>query len=179
MKRSYHFDYALNQQTHTTRFQLQALLLLGLTLAACGSTKDERNPSSSPDAGSTAEDNHINGAGGEGNDADGEGDDVVVGALRLDQGCAVAGQRACDESDATQSLVCEQGKWRSNGTCQEDQACDPATSGCADVVGPCAGLNEGDRYCDINEVRGCGPNLLTSIVIEECSGICIELAETA
>jgi len=97
----------------------------------------------------------------------------------LDKPCPESGDRACDASDSKLTLLCSQGTWESSGTCPSEEACEPTTGLCADIVPECAGGEPGDRFCTGDVVMECGPNLVSESVIEECEGHCVSGTSTA
>jgi cysteine-rich repeat protein len=98
------------------------------------------------------------------------GDPSVV----LDGRCTKSGDRACDTQDSTQKLVCSQGFWASNGSCDSGDACDPESGQCAVIVAECQGLSPGADFCsDNDEVLTCGANLVTTTLKEACEGNCV------
>jgi alpha-tubulin suppressor-like RCC1 family protein len=75
---------------------------------------------------------------------------------------------ACDGAAQRRRLRCEDGEWVGNGTCGSGDNCDSPTGTCLPIVANCDGRAPGHLYCDTNEVRRCGPDLVTSISVEAC-----------
>jgi cysteine-rich repeat protein len=98
----------------------------------------------------------------------------------LDGSCPTASEKACDVSDPAQKLVCSLGRWASNGSCDGGEACNPANVQCEPITADCAPLNPGDRFCNLeDEVVECGPNLVSTTVVEPCEGRCVAADSSA
>jgi len=110
--------------------------------------------------------------GGAGAGLGGMGGEVPPPAT-LDGDCSRSGDRACDANDEKLTLICSQRLWVSSGSCSASENCDPATGVCTDIVPECAERQEDERYCTPNdELVACGPNLVSTVLIEACAGRC-------
>jgi len=93
----------------------------------------------------------------------------------LDAPCADNASIACDGTRPTQKLLCSRGFWMSNGNCDSGEACAPDTGQCTAIVPACADLEYGDTFCGPgDEVHRCGPNLVSSELVDACEGRCVD-----
>jgi len=123
-------------------------------------------------AGSGAGGASTGGAGGTG--LGGMGGDVPPPAT-IDGACSRSGERACDANDEKLTLVCSKGSWVSSGSCTSTDNCAPDTGVCTAIVAECVGLEAGNLFCnDSDEVILCGPNLVSTSVVDTCEGRCVE-----
>lgn len=95
----------------------------------------------------------------------------------LGQPCAVPGALACAGNHQKLTVVCgRSGQWEANQTCGSDQFCDSAPGPneglCAAVAPPCASANPGDVVCDGPRSLRCGPDAITTELVDSCSEDC-------
>jgi len=110
--------------------------------------------------------------------SDGTGGEPAL-VEELGEPCNKNGGVACDRNTLRQTLICEEGKWRSNGGCSTSEACDPGAGACAPILPECVGRNVGGYFCNGDELRACGINLVQSSVVERCEGLCEVVANSA
>jgi len=101
------------------------------------------------------------------------GGDSTGGTVGLEDECSESGAHACDENDSKLTLICTGGFWQSAGGCSTDEACEPTTGLCADIIPECADGEPGDLFCSNDDVMECGPNLVSAELIEPCEGRCV------
>jgi hypothetical protein len=83
--------------------------------------------------------------------------------------CAARGQKV--------TTICGfDGEWEVNTVCLEGQYCDSShgenAGRCRDVVVDCRGRAPAARYCMGNVLMECGPDLVTTSVVQECPAGC-------
>jgi hypothetical protein len=79
--------------------------------------------------------------------------------------CSQPSAKACDAHNGTQKLVCFNGQWAPNGSCDGETRCQtqldsPSVGSCQPVVAACLGKLPGVAVCDSSARRTCGPDLL-------------------
>jgi len=115
--------------------------------------------------------------------------------------CANSGALGCSGNDSMEQIICSPANvWGANGPCAAGTVCataGPNTGRCQPVLALCADAGPGERRCatasqcgdggseggagtciETPEVVSCGPDLLTTTVIEGCAGTCIDGACT-
>ena len=144
---------------------------------ADASNDADLNTDVSVDAGSDASaDSPSDGAAGDvaldvATDADSGPGTVGIGVLG--QSCPNAGDLACSGHAKKVTLLCDgSNRWANNGTCGTNQLCDSSAGvnqgTCSPVVAACAASQPGDVVCDgLDRVR-CGPDLVSSAIVETC-----------
>jgi formylglycine-generating enzyme required for sulfatase activity len=119
----------------------------------------------------------------------GTGTGGASGVGTLGDPCPVKGALACAEGSKKSKLVCgPENTWASNGTCDGATVCDttadPGT--CKEVVAECVGKSAGDVFCTGVTRVACGPDLVTTEVVEtcpyvcsagKCTGVCVPLTD--
>lgn len=95
-------------------------------------------------------------------------DDPELGAA-----CDDPGALGCNGSAQKLRLICEEGVWKNNGSCNANENCEQTSGVCAPIDVRCDGLAVGGRYCDDKTVRECGPDRVNSEAVEECSAACV------
>jgi cysteine-rich repeat protein len=93
--------------------------------------------------------------------------------------CAVNGALACHGPAQRLRLLCDAGYWQTNGTCIESEHCDQRTGVCAPIVVSCKSRDPGSRVCSGDELRECGPDLVTTSSLMVCEGRCVESSVSA
>jgi hypothetical protein len=90
---------------------------------------------------------------------------------RLDSPCDTPSVRGCDGPMSRQQTICDgtSRTWRANGTCRAGEYCDRATGDCHAVAPECAGNQPGARVCVNATLHECGPDLLTTTMIDGCA----------
>lgn len=121
--------------------------------------------------GTTATDS--GGSAGSTSTAGGGAGGSASGEPELGAPCDSPGELACNGAAQKLTLICEGGIWESNGTCNTNENCEQASGVCAPIDEQCEGLAAGDRYCDDQTVRECGPDQVDSEAVEECSAACL------
>jgi hypothetical protein len=84
--------------------------------------------------------------------------DTNTSIIALGGACATNGARACQ--DSKQQLICDGGKWVSNGTCNGDEICDTRVGA---TFGTCAKpiCKAGTSTCDGATLKACAPDQLS------------------
>jgi len=103
---------------------------------------------------------------------DGNSDSGSAGSVgRLDSPCDTPNVHGCDGPMSRQQTICDgtSRTWRANGTCLAGEYCDSSTGDCLAVVPECAGNQPGDRVCVNGTLSECGPDLLTTAMIDACA----------
>jgi cysteine-rich repeat protein len=93
--------------------------------------------------------------------------------------CAVNGALACHGPAQRLRLLCDAGFWQTNGTCSESENCDQRTGVCAPIVTACKDREPASRICTGDELRECGPDLVTTSSLMVCEGRCVESSVSA
>ena len=93
----------------------------------------------------------------------------------LGQACVRPGDLACSGHAKKLTLVCDGTyRWAANGNCASTQLCDSRAGlnqgTCATIDPPCAASQPGDVVCNGQQRVQCGPDLVSSVVIETCVG---------
>ena len=116
--------------------------------------------------------------GGAGPSAAGEAPGEPV--VELGEPCLVNGALGCNGASQKLTLLCKKGLWTEGAICNSDENCDRATGACAPILPDCEDRLGGQRYCgDDGAVRSCGPDLVTTELIEVCEGKCVPAAASA
>lgn len=167
------------------------ILVSGLLLAiACGGGVESSPAGGGEPVGGTGGDGDAaggarTGAGGgdEGGSggSDGSGGTAGTGgSAPLDGGtapfgmpCDTPGQLACSDAELKLTLICgTSGVWEANGTCSDDQMCDPSEGNrgtCQSPLEPCAMREAGDVYCEGTKNFSCNERLLSSVEVGDCT----------
>jgi hypothetical protein len=74
---------------------------------------------------------------------------------------------------STQTLACGAGyQWTTSTTCQSGQLCDSSAGSthgtCLPVITECADHGPGDQVCIVGALRACGPDLVSSSLVDAC-----------
>ncbi len=101
------------------------------------------------------------------------------GVGQLGAACSESGALACHGAAQRLRLLCDGGTWKTNGTCVESENCDRRSGVCSPIATGCAGKEPGQRICSADELRQCGPDLVTVDIIQACSGRCVTSASSA
>lgn len=99
-----------------------------------------------------------------------EGSDVECATLG--RTCETPGALACNGTSQKLKLICQDGEWANNGTCDSNENCDSTSGVCSPIVAECAGGAGGTRFCDGKTLRECGIDLVSSSVVEDCPVTC-------
>jgi alpha-tubulin suppressor-like RCC1 family protein len=105
---------------------------------------------------------------------DGATSDGGPGAVAtLGAACTTPLDKACTGNNSADKLVCLDGKWAHNGSCDTDQRCEtqkgPSQGLCVVIATGCAGKTPGATVCDGTTVKSCGPDLTTLTTTTMCS----------
>lgn len=77
---------------------------------------------------------------------------VATGVAVLGAACSKAGTRACADHGSRNPLVCDQGAWKSDSPCAQDQRCDsaagPLRGQCKPIARECQNQEPQVPYCD-------------------------------
>lgn len=80
--------------------------------------------------------------------------------------CSKEGQRACDGVGSRGKLVCTDGVWKPNGTCDGDTLCSSAVGAdqgaCLSIAKECVGRQAGESYCADGAAVTCGADRLSA-----------------
>jgi hypothetical protein len=107
------------------------------------------------------------------------GGSAAAGASgQLGEKCSPVGSIACAGEHQKLVLVCgAEGTWEPNGTCGSGEFCQSATGvdqgTCLPEVEECRGLKPATKVCKGDEVRECGADAVTSVLVETCSNGCV------
>lgn len=140
-----------------------------------GSTMDAGSlDAGSADTGAAVADGSAPDAAPDGAVADGATSDGGAGAVAmLGAACTMPLDKACTGNNAADKLVCLDGKWAHNGSCDTDQRCEtqrgPSQGLCVVIATGCAGKTPGATVCDGTAVKACGPDLTTLTTSTTCS----------
>jgi hypothetical protein len=91
--------------------------------------------------------------------------------------CSPVASLACAGTHQKVTLICgANGAWEANKTCASGQFCDSQAGAdiglCADEVAECVGKSPGDLTCLNDTVRRCGPDAVSSELVDTCTGYC-------
>lgn len=107
----------------------------------------------------------------------GSGGSVVPGNVgEVGEPCAPADARACVGHAGDERLLCEDGSWASNGTCETGSLCDTSDAqagACSPVVEECVGESAGFTFCRNREQYECGVDLVTARLVKTCAAACV------
>jgi hypothetical protein len=109
----------------------------------------------------------------------GGGDD---GVEELGGPCDSLAALACAGNHQRVTLICgADRRWEVNQTCGGDQVCDTSAGirrgSCQDRLPECRDFDPGYRFCqDATTLMECGPDNVTTAVVETCTGACWEAA---
>lgn len=131
---------------------------------------DNGGSGATPDGGTTGNTEAGAGVGGQPND---------FSKVALDEPCEVDQAFACVAPAAHERFVCQGGKWATGEACDLASYCDRDTGECKTIVSQCADAQPGDRFCDNRDLTECGPDLVTSSVVETCTDLCVATGTTA
>jgi hypothetical protein len=98
-------------------------------------------------------------------------DQASSDACLLDQPCSVALSKACSGAGLRDKLVCLEGHWRFNGTCDGDTRCslsDSTRGTCQPIAPLCLRKQPGELICEAGARKRCANDLL-SYEPEPCS----------
>jgi cysteine-rich repeat protein len=99
---------------------------------------------------------------------------------KLGKACDESGALACNGPAQKLSLICKNGVWAEREVCKSDENCDEASGVCASIVEACAGKRGGELYCaEEQALYRCGPDLVSTELVEECEGACLAAAGSA
>jgi cysteine-rich repeat protein len=108
------------------------------------------------------------------------GSGAIEPGSRLGEGCDESGALACNGSAQKLTLLCKNGVWTERDVCGSDENCDETTGVCAPIVEVCADKRGGELYCAPGqELYRCGPDLVSTELVEECEGTCLAAAGSA
>jgi hypothetical protein len=101
-------------------------------------------------------------------------DGGASGGHQLGDACASLGALSCAGNQQKLKLVCgAKGSWESNGTCETGEFCQtsagPDLGICLAVVPECAEVSPGSKICKNGAVLQCGPDLVDTTLVEECT----------
>jgi hypothetical protein len=123
-------------------------------------------------------------SGGGGSAAQGGSDETLAGAggqdaepgpvgqvATLGDPCDTPADLACAGNHQKVTLICG-GEWVVNETCGSGEYCNstpgPDVGLCAPEIEECAGLEPGTRFCSAGELLECGPDNMTTPLVESC-----------
>lgn len=117
---------------------------------------------------------------GDGGDSSGAGSSSgssAGGSPALGGACSPAASLACAGEHQKVTLICgADGSWQVNMTCAVGEFCDSRAGDglglCAKEVAECAGKAPGDLVCLNDTVHRCGPDAVSSDLVETCTGYC-------
>jgi formylglycine-generating enzyme len=118
------------------------------------------------------------GSGGAGGESSAGGAGGAGGATgTLGQPCSPPGELACNGHAQKLKLLCDSDEtWHTNGTCNGAERCvstpGPDQGTCAALAPLCAGSQPGDRVCDGLDRVQCGPDLVSTTLVEACQFVC-------
>jgi len=98
-----------------------------------------------------------------------------AGIGTLGQPCSPDGAYACAGHAQRGQLVCDGGKWTSNGTCPTGNNCDSSDENagfCSPVVSECVGASPAQAVCKGLTREACGTDLVSVNEIETCAFAC-------
>lgn len=135
-----------------------------------GAAADAGNKDGGPLADATTADGAVVADGGtDGATADGGADYAIA---MLGAACTTALDKACTGHNAADKLVCLDGKWAHNGSCDTDARCEsqkgPSQGLCVNIATGCTGKMPGASVCDSNTVKTCGPDLTSLNTTTTC-----------
>lgn len=89
----------------------------------------------------------------------------IAAVATVGTSCTTAATKACDAPNGRQKLICFNGVWSPNGSCDGDTRCQtrlesPEVGSCQPVLPLCVGKDPGQAVCDGSTRRACGPDLL-------------------
>ena len=93
----------------------------------------------------------------------------------LGQACVHPGDLACSGHAKKLTLVCDGANhWATSTTCPSGELCDSRAGlnqgTCATIDPPCAASQPNDVLCNGQQRVQCGPDLVSSVVLETCAG---------
>jgi hypothetical protein len=132
--------------------------------ASSGGTESGGASSGGPSTGGAA-----------GNPGGGSGGTSTGEVATLGDPCSTPGALACAGNHQKLTLLCSADEtWEANETCDAGQFCDstpgPNVGSCRDALEGCEAPE--DNFCDGNELWECGPDTVTSELVEECIAGC-------
>lgn len=141
--------------------------------AGCGETSASPADAENDAGGSGGATSSGGTAGGGGSSSEGAGGVQTLGA-----DCSVPGALACAGTYQKLALVCAgDGAWGIRETCGVEQFCDssegPNRGLCRDGLAECMDEGPGTLFCNGTSVEQCGPDAVTSEVVQECEGGCV------
>lgn len=107
------------------------------------------------------------------------GQPQVPDTVELGEACAEDAAHACVGAAQRERLVCKDGKWAAGEACDDTSNCDQASGECQAIVEGCTNAVPGQRYCAQKALTECGPDLVTTNVVETCTDVCVETGNTA
>jgi hypothetical protein len=157
----------------------------GTSAVAAGGADDSGGTSgAAPGSGGTS-----GAAGGSGPEAGFGGVPSEGGASGGDDGveelggpCDSLASLACAGNHQRVTLICgADRRWEVNQTCGGDQVCDTSAGirrgSCQDRLPECRDFDPGYRFCqDATTLMECGPDNVTTALVETCTGACWEAA---
>lgn len=124
------------------------------------------------DAGSVADAAKMD-SGSEDAGSDGGASDAGSFSIaKLGEACSTALDKACTGHNAADKLVCLDGKWAHNGSCDTNARCEsergPSQGLCVTIASGCVGKQPGANVCDGTDVKTCGPDLTSLKTATAC-----------
>jgi cysteine-rich repeat protein len=93
--------------------------------------------------------------------------------FEVGQSCSQLLELRCAGAHQKQVLLCDtSGVWQEVETCSSTQNCDRSSAACAEIVPQCQGNEPGFVFCAGQELRICGPDLVT-VETSLCWGACV------
>jgi cysteine-rich repeat protein len=99
--------------------------------------------------------------------------------VALDEPCEVDQAYACVAPAAHERFMCKDGKWATGEACDLASYCDHDSGECKTIVPECVDLQPGARFCADKDLTKCGPDLVTTSVVETCTDVCVVTGTTA
>lgn len=112
-----------------------------------------------------------NAGGSAGDNVDDVGGEAGGSPVSSEASCDDDGARRCDGAASEAVLVCSAGTWTAE-SCERGTLCDSGHGACAPIAPGCDRLAPGDAYCENDNRKVCGPDLVT-LETEPCEGRCV------
>lgn len=157
----------------------------GDRFAECKASRTCPNPGAGGYAGEPGDAAETGGAGGApvtaagGAPASGGTSTDVEVPPSLGEECEDAGALRCAGPAQKLTLLCKDGVWTDRAVCDADENCDQQAGVCAPILDECSSKQSGQRYCAEDAVYQCGVDLVSTKVVAECDGKCVDSAASA
>lgn len=144
-----------------------------------GGNSDSGGSSASGGSGGSSGNGGSGGSGATGGAATHSGGSTSSGGSSSSEGpelgapCDEPGALACNGAAQKLRLICDDGGWKNNGSCDANENCEQSSGVCAPIDDHCDDLAAGDRYCDEKAVRECNADQVNSRKVDDCSAACL------